>query len=208
MSRSSRRKNIHQSEKKVLGILAIIFGILGLLGSWVPIINNFSFILAIIAIVLGVIGLLINIKRPKTLSTVGLILSILTIIIVLVTQSFYGTAVENIGKEVEKTISSVESSMSSSQAQVDEQFKWTKADFDALVVGDSFTGFGGANYDDIVAKYGNPQSSSESSSDTYTSKYVDYNTMGGSDYKSVSLQFVQQADGSWLLALKNGFGLE
>lgn len=208
MSRSSRRKNVHQTEKKVLGILAIIFGILGLLGSWVPIINNFSFVLAALAIILGIIGLLVNRKRPKTLSIIGLILSILTIIIVLVTQTFYVKVLDNVSKEVETTISSVESSMSSSQAEVDEQFKWTKEDFDALVVGDTLTGFGGSNYDDVIAKYGDPQTTSESSAGDYTSKFIDYNTMGGSDYKSVSLQFVQQADGSWLLAMKNAFGLE
>ena len=47
-----------KQERKVLGILAIIFGALALLGSWMPIINNFSFILAILALIFGLIGFL------------------------------------------------------------------------------------------------------------------------------------------------------
>lgn len=195
-------------EKKVLGILAIVFGALALLGSWVPIINNFSFVLAVLALILGGVGLLVNKKRPKTLSIVGLGLSIVSIAIVLVTQSMYSKALNEVSKEVETAVSSVESSMSSSQAEVDKSFTWTKAEFDALAVGDSITGAGGVNYDEIIAKYGDPQTSSESSSDSYSSKYIDYNTMGGSTYKSVSLQFVKQDDGSWLLAYKNATGLE
>ncbi|MCK3935670.1 DUF1828 domain-containing protein [Streptococcus suis] len=89
-----------------------------------------------------------------------------------------------------------------------ENFKWTKADFDALVVGETLSGVGGTNLDEIIAKFGEPQTSSESSSENYTTKYVDYNTMGGTEYKSVSLQFVQQEDGSWLLSYKHSSGIE
>jgi len=52
-------------ERKVLGILAIIFGAIALFGSWMPIINNLSFVIAILALILGLIGLAINRKRPK-----------------------------------------------------------------------------------------------------------------------------------------------
>lgn len=62
-------------ERKVLGILAIIFGGLALLGSWMPIVNNFSFLLAVLALILGLIGLAINRKRPKLLATIGTVLS-------------------------------------------------------------------------------------------------------------------------------------
>ena len=47
-------------ERKVLGILAIIFGAISLFGSWMPIINNLSFVIAILALILGLIGLAIN----------------------------------------------------------------------------------------------------------------------------------------------------
>ena len=78
-----------KQERKVLGILAIIFGGLALLGSWMPIVNNFSFILAVLALILGLIGLAINRKRPKLLATIGTVLSVVSIAIVLVTQAMY-----------------------------------------------------------------------------------------------------------------------
>ena len=195
------------AEKKIWGILAIIFGVFALLGSWVPLLNNLSFIIAIPALILGIIGLIINRKNTKTLAIVGIVLSVVSIAVVLGTQAMYSKALDEAGKAVEKSAKEIETSISSSQAEVDSQFKWNKADFDALTVGDSITGVGGANYDEVVAKFGEPQTSTESTSGDYTSKFIDYDTVGGSEYKSVSLHFVKQEDGTWLLSYKNATGL-
>ncbi|WP_024406240.1 hypothetical protein [Streptococcus suis] len=197
-----------KNEKKALGIIAIVLGVIALLGSWVPIINNISFFFGLLALVLGAIGLFVNRKNSKTLSIVGTALAVVSMTIVLITQSMYSKAIDDASKAVETAVSEVETSMSSSQAAIDESFKWTKADFDALVVGDALSGVGGANFNEIISKFGEPQSSSESSSESYTTKYVDYNTMGGTEYKSVSLQFVKQEDGTWLLSYKYASGLE
>ena len=85
-----------EQERKVLGILAIIFGALALLGSWMPIINNFSFILAILALIFGIIGFLVNRKRPKTLAIIGTVLSIVSIAIVLGTQAMYAKSLDKL----------------------------------------------------------------------------------------------------------------
>lgn len=199
---------MRENEKKVLAIIALVLGIVALLGSWVPLLNNVSFIIAVPALILAIIALVINRKRHKTLSIVSLVLSILAMAIVLFTQSMYSNALDNASKAIDKTSKSFESSVASSQNEVDKKFKWTKADFDALSVGDTISGVGGANYDDVVSKFGEPTSSSESTSGDYTSKYVDYDTVGGSEYKSVSLQFVKQADNTWLLSYKSSSGLE
>ncbi len=197
-----------KSEKKALGIIAVVLGVIALLGSWVPIFNNISFFLGLLALLLGLIGIFVNRKNTKTLAIVGTALAAVSMAVVLITQSMYSKALDDASKAVETAVSEVETSMSSSQAAVDENFKWTKADFDALVVGETLSGVGGTNLDEIIAKFGEPQTSSESSSENYTTKYVDYNTMGGTEYKSVSLQFVQQEDGSWLLSYKNSSGIE
>ena len=197
-----------KSEKKALGIIAIVLGVIALLGSWVPIFNNISFFLGLLALLLGLIGIFVNRKNTKTLAIVGTALAAVSMAVVLITQSMYSKALDDASKAVETAVSEVETSMSSSQAAVDENFKWTKADFDALVVGETLSGVGGTNLDEIIAKFGEPQTSSESSSENYTTKYVDYNTMGGTEYKSVSLQFVQQEDGSWLLSYKHSSGIE
>ena len=94
-----------KQERKVLGILAIIFGGIALLGSWMPIINNFSFILAVLALIFGLIGLALNRKRPKTLAIIGTVLSVVSIAIVLATQAMYAKSLDKIGKDVEQAVS-------------------------------------------------------------------------------------------------------
>lgn len=197
-----------KQERKVLGILAIIFGALALLGSWMPIINNFSFILAILAIIFGLIGFAVNRKRPKTLAIIGTVLAVVSIAIVLVTQAMYAKSLKELGKNVEETVSSVSSSIESSQKEEDAKFNWTKEQFDALQVGDIINyGAGGTNYDDVASVHGEPNNVTTSSVNDHDSKTVSY-TSTGSKYKSVILSFSKQDDGSFLLTSKVSSGLE
>lgn len=142
-----------------------------------------------------------NRKNKKTLSIVSFVISIIAFIIVLATQSMYSKALDDASK-------SVNTAISSSQKKADEKFKWTKADYDALTVGDALSGAGGINYDVLEAKLGKPSDSSKSAAGDYTGKNVSWNNMGASKYKSVSLNFVKQDDGTWLLSNKNQTGLE
>ena len=50
--------------KSGLAIAGLILAILAILGSWMPIINNVSFLFAVIALVFGIIGF-IAIKKGK-----------------------------------------------------------------------------------------------------------------------------------------------
>ncbi|GAA3259149.1 Phage protein [Lactococcus lactis subsp. lactis] len=190
-----------KKESKVLAIIALIIGILALILSWVPIVNNFAAVLAVVSAILGLIAIIINRKNKKTLSIVSFVISVLAFIIVMATQSMYSSAIDSVGKKVNSDISS-------SQKKADDNFKWAKTDYDALVVGDTMTGLGGTNYDGLEAKFGTPSDSNESSSGDYTVKDVSWNNMGASKYKSISLTFVKQADGSWLLSHKYQSGLE
>lgn len=197
-----------KQERKVLGILAIIFGALALLGSWMPIINNFSFILAILALIFGLIGFAVNRKRPKTLAIIGTVLAVVSIAIVLVTQAMYAKSLKELGKNVEETVSSVSSSIESSQKEEDAKFNWTKEQFDALQMGDIMNyGAGGTNYDDVASVHGEPNNVTTSSVNDHDSKTVSY-TSTGSKYKSVILSFSKQDDGSFLLTSKVSSGLE
>ena len=197
-----------KQERKVLGILAIIFGALALLGSWMPIINNFSFILAILALIFGLIGFAVNRKRPKTLAIIGTVLAVVSIALVLVTQAMYAKSLKELGKNVEETVSSVSSSIESSQKEEDAKFNWTKEQFDALQVGDIINyGAGGTNYDDVASVHGEPNNVTTSSVNDHDSKTVSY-TSTGSKYKSVILSFSKQDDGSFLLTSKVSSGLE
>ncbi|WP_049515401.1 CD20-like domain-containing protein [Streptococcus mitis] len=197
-----------KQERKVLGILAIIFGALALLGSWMPIINNFSFILAILALIFGLIGFAVNRKRPKTLAIIGTVLSVVSIAIVLATQAMYAKSLDKLGKDVEQAVSSASSSIESSQKQEDAKFNWTKEQFDALVTGDiANRGAGGSKYDDIVKEHGEPSDTNTSTVNDHENKTISYTSIG-TKYKAVILSFAKQDDGTFLLITKVGNGLE
>ncbi|QQQ34781.1 CD20-like domain-containing protein [Streptococcus mitis] len=197
-----------KQERKVLGILAIIFGALALLGSWMPIINNFSFILAILALIFGLIGFAVNRKRPKTLAIIGTVLSVVSIAIVLATQAMYAKSLDKLGKDVEQAVSSASSSIESSQKEEDAKFNWTKEQFDALVTGDiANRGAGGSKYDDIVKEHGEPSDTNTSTVNDHENKTISYTSIG-TKYKAVILSFAKQDDGTFLLITKVGNGLE
>ncbi len=197
-----------EQERKVLGILAIIFGALALLGSWMPIINNFSFILAILALIFGIIGFLVNRKRPKTLAIIGTVLSIVSIAIVLGTQAMYAKSLDKLSKDIEQSVTSTSSSSDSSQKQEDTKFNWTKKQFDALVTGDiANRGAGGSKYDDIIKEHGEPSDTNTTTVNDYENKTISY-TSFDKEYKSVILSFAKQEDGSFLLVTKVATGLE
>lgn len=197
-----------KQERKVLGILAIIFGALALLGSWMPIINNFSFVLAILALIFGLIGFAVNRKRPKTLAIIGTVLSVVSIAIVLATQAMYAKSLDKIGKDVEQAVSSASSSIESSQKEEDAKFNWTKEQFDALVTGDiANRGAGGSNYADIVKEHGEPSDTNTSTVNDHENKTISYTSIG-TKYKAVILSFAKQDDGTFLLITKVGNGLE
>ena len=197
-----------EQERKVLGILAIIFGALALLGSWMPIINNFSFILAILALIFGLIGFLVNRKRPKTLAIIGTVLSIVSIAIVLGTQAMYAKSLDKLSKDIEQSVTSTSSSSDSSQKQEDTKFNWTKEQFDALVTGDIVNrGAGGSKYDDIIKEHGEPSDTNTTTVNDHENKTISY-TSFDKGLKSVVLSFAKQEDGSFLLVTKVATGLE
>lgn len=96
-----------KDERKVFGILSIVFGGIGLLLSWIPIVNNVAFFFGVIALVLGLIALFINRKNQKVLALVGTIIAIFSMVIVLVTQAAYSKAWD---KATDKVTKSTESS--------------------------------------------------------------------------------------------------
>ena len=202
-----------KDEKKVLGILAIVFGGIALIGSWVPILNNVSFFIAIVALILAVIALIVNRKNKKVLAIVGTCLSVASIIIVLATQSMYSNAIDNASKAIDKASSSIDADYSKSssekaskEAKADSNFKWTDAYFDSVVDGTT-------TYDEIVATVGEPNTTKTDtdydidSDSNVPSKDCDWDLDNGSYYASVSIHFVQK-NGTYVVDYKTGTGLK
>ncbi|WP_454387979.1 CD20-like domain-containing protein [Streptococcus sp. Marseille-Q8145] len=203
-----------QQENKVLGILAIVFGAIALLGSWIPIINYLSFFIGTIALILAIIGLIINQKKPKTLAIIGSVISFFSLIIALVTLSFYSRMFNEMGKRFDTLSSSYRSYIDSSEREEEKEkeesakFTWTKAEFDALKEGDILKrGAGGTKYDDVIRDHGKPTDETTSTVSGSELKTITY-LPGGSKYQAVILTFSKNEDGSFLLTSKIGTGLE
>ena len=203
-----------QQENKVLGILAIVFGSIALLGSWIPIINYLSFFIGTIALILAIIGLIINQKKPKTLAIIGSIISFFALVIALVTQAFYSRMFNEVGKGLDALTNSYSSYFDSSERKIEKEkeestkFTWTKAEFDALKEGDILKkGAGGTKYDDVIRDHGKPTDETTSTVSGSEIKTITY-LPEGSKYQAVILTFSKNEDGSFLLTSKIGTGLE
>ena len=203
-----------QQENKVLGILAIVFGAIALLGSWIPIINYLSFFIGTIALILAIIGLIVNQKKQKTLAIIGSVISFFSLIIALVTQSFYSSMFNEVGKGLDVLTNSYSSYFDSSERKEEKEkeenttFTWTKAEFDALKEGDILKkGAGGTKYDDVIRDHGKPTDETTSTVSGSEIKTITY-LPGGSKYQAVILTFSKNEDGSFLLTSKIGTGLE
>ena len=212
-------------EEKILGIIAIIFGALALLGSWLPIISILAFFFAIIAIALGVFGIGLNLKNRKILAIIGTALGIGSIFLVLTTQVLPSGVFTDLARNFRHPYRSLTSLTedddfgtlpdNSTDEDNDEKdtedtdsFTWTKEQFDALIEGDTASrGKGGSNYKDIISKHGQPDSEIESTSGDYEIKKISYVSLG-SNTKTVVLTFVKQENGQFLLIRKFALGLD
>ena len=217
-----RKSQMKHKEEKILGIFAIIFGTLALLGSWLPIISILAFFFAIIAIALGIFGIGLNLKNRKILAIIGTSLGILSIFLVLMTQVLPSGLFTDLAKNFRHPYRSLTSltedddfgtlpDNSTDEDKDDEDtdsFTWTKEQFDALIEGDTANrGKGGSNYKDIISKHGLPDSEIESTSGDYEIKKISYVSLG-SNTKTVVLTFVKQENGQFLLIRKFALGLD
>ena len=206
-----------QKEQKLLGILAIIFGALALLGSWIPIVNILSFFLAIATLILGVFGIALNLRNRKTLAMIGSSFGLISIIIVLISQLLFTPIFADFIRGYrsssnylmeEPTNEDWPNSTIDEYEEEEKIFTWTQEQFDALIEGDpSNQGQGGSNYKDIISEHGIPDSEVDSSDSDYETKRITYLSLGSSS-KAVVLNFVKQENGQFLLIHKFAVGLD
>ena len=206
-----------QEEYKTLGTLAVIFGALALLGSWIPIINGLSFLFGFVALILGVISIGLNLQNQKTLAMIGSSFGLISIIIVLISQLLFTPIFADFIRGYrsssnylmeEPTNEDWPNSTIDEYEEEEKIFTWTQEQFDALVEGDtSDSGKGGSNYKDIIRKHGIPDSETDSVMGDYEIKRITYLSIS-SDPKTVVLTFVKQENGQFLLIHKFAVGLD
>lgn len=81
-----------------MAIAGLVLGILAAVSSWIPIINNFSFIVAVIGLVfaiVGVVGTVRGKKAGKGIAIAALVINLVAAGIVLATQSAMSAAIDD-----------------------------------------------------------------------------------------------------------------
>lgn len=88
---------INQAPKGVsaMAVVGLVLGIFSLISSWMPIVNNLSFIVALLGLVFSIIGI-VSASRGKSsgkgLAVAALVINVIACVIVLATQSMFAAA--------------------------------------------------------------------------------------------------------------------
>lgn len=82
-----------------MAITGLIVGIVGLLGSAIPILNNIAFFIALLGLIFGIVGLvgvMRGKRKGKGLAIAAVVISVIAIVVVLTTQSLYSAAIDEV----------------------------------------------------------------------------------------------------------------
>lgn len=94
-----------------LAITALVLGIIAVVLSWVPVVNNFAAFLAVIGLVFGIIGIIKTgakgRRKGRGLAIAGTVLSIVAIIVTFGTQAFYGKTLDKASKSLSSASASI-----------------------------------------------------------------------------------------------------
>lgn len=118
------QSNTTPQSKSAAAIVGIVLGIIALVTSFLPIINNLSFILALIGAVFAVVGLVGTMrgkKAGKGLAIASLIVNVAAVVIVLATQSMYGAAIDEATQGIVNTSDGSAASAQADDATADSQ---------------------------------------------------------------------------------------
>lgn len=96
-----------------MAITSLVLGTIGIVLSWIPIVNNFAAVLGILGLIFGIIAIIKTgskgKKKGRGLAIAGTVLSVLTMVITLGTQSFYGKTLDEASKALSSASASLES---------------------------------------------------------------------------------------------------
>lgn len=86
------------ASRPVSSIVALIIGIIAIVMSWMPFINNLAFVFGAIGLIFGIVGLVgvLRGKRSgKVLAIVALVINVVSLVVVFGTQSIYSAAIDD-----------------------------------------------------------------------------------------------------------------
>ncbi|WP_157944151.1 DUF4190 domain-containing protein [Blastococcus atacamensis] len=92
-----------------LAVAALVLGIIALVLSWVPIINNMAAVLAVVGLALGIPALVQarkGARSGKGMAIAGVVTSVVAIVVVFATQAFYSNVIDEVQNELDDLESS------------------------------------------------------------------------------------------------------
>lgn len=104
-----------------MGIAALVLGIIALLGSWIPILNNLSAIIAVVGLVFGLLA--IRSTRPagkksgRGLSIAGTVICALAFAIVLFTQYVFSSALNKASESLKESAPAAATTTTQNQSE-------------------------------------------------------------------------------------------
>ena len=103
------KKKEKKEGRSAMGIAGFVIGIVALIFSFIPIINNIAFFMGIIATVFGIIGCITH--KSKGMSIAGIIMGILAMVITLFLQSVWSKAFDDASEQLNDAVESANSQL-------------------------------------------------------------------------------------------------
>lgn len=94
-----------KAPKSIAAIVGLILGIIALVLSAMPIINNFAFILGVVGLIFGIVGVVGTRDKKKSgkgMAAASVIIAALACVIVLASQAVYSAALDEAGAQLDK----------------------------------------------------------------------------------------------------------
>lgn len=94
-----------KAPKSIAAIVGLILGIIALVLSAMPIINNFAFILGVVGLIFGIVGVVGTRDKKKSgkgIAVASVIVAALACVIVLASQAVYSAALDEAGAQLDK----------------------------------------------------------------------------------------------------------
>lgn len=94
-----------KAPKSIAAIVGLILGIIALMLSAMPIINNFAFILGVVGLIFGIVGVVGTRDKKKSgkgMAVASVIIAALACVIVLASQAVYSAALDEAGAQLDK----------------------------------------------------------------------------------------------------------
>lgn len=177
-------------------IAALTIAFIGILLSWIPVINHVGLVVDILAFAFALFALWLDRHGDKTLPIITALLSLLGIGLVSINQNYYGNSISHESKHLSVHINDKQA----------DGFDWVRADFDNLTVGDSKTGRGGDTYQDIRDMLGKPTEQEDDTTASPTTRVAIWRN--GNKTKTVTLTFAKTTSGDFKLTSKHSEGLK